>query len=56
MGMGHKKDRIGELNSFWLCINTCRFPWEMFEHSAYWPRVQTASSGLASNNARKKNV
>ena len=27
------------------CINTCRVPRTMFEHSAKGPRVQTASSG-----------
>ena len=27
------------------CINTCRVPREMFEHSAYRPRVQKPSSG-----------
>ena len=26
-------------------INTCQVPQEVFEHSAYLPRVQTASSG-----------
>ena len=27
------------------CINTCRVPQEMIEHSAHWPHVQTSSSG-----------
>ena len=27
------------------CINTCRVPRRMFKHSAWRPRVQTASSG-----------
>ena len=27
------------------CINTCQIPREMFEHSAFRPRVQTPSTG-----------
>ena len=33
------------------CINIFWFPPKMFEHSAYQPRVQTASSGRANVNA-----
>ena len=38
------------------CINTCQVPWEMFEHLAWQPLIQTASSGPDKCLCMKKHV
>ena len=51
-----KKCKNNDHTSLFHCINTCRVPDEMLEHSAYQPCVQTASSGHGKCFCMKNNV